>query len=321
MPNDQAISAFANLVFPYATERFAVVKAHNLKMAHYTTAENGALILKNRSLWLRNAALMNDFSEVAYGSGLLQQSLAAGLGQRLEAALDAAYPGLFKAVAERLVRMDWQTRNQTYLTSMSAHSADDRLGRLSMWRAYGGPTSGVAIVFNTEVFEHESVRLGAYTSPVLYGGLAEFTNELDRVIRNIEHNAALLREVPVENAEAIVFNALHFSTLSTKHPAFEEEQEWRVIHSPLTEASAFIPTSVQTVRGIPQMICEVPLRDQPGLDMAWLELDRLLHRIIIGPCVYPNQVGWAFREILRDLGIPDPDSRIALAPIPLRQQH
>ena len=320
MTEDEAIIAFAGLAFPYADRRSQEVKDRGLKMAHYTTAESAALILRNRTLWLRNAQLMNDFSEVTYGSACLEHALKAGLGLRLENALDAAHPGLFRAVAEQLNQMDRHTRLHTYLTSLSAHDPANLLGRLSMWRAYGGPTSGVALIFNTEVLFEDSERLGVYTSPVFYGASEHLAEHLLEVVVNMEKNVELLKRVPFGTAQSVMFNALQFSTLSHKHPAFEEEQEWRVIHSPLTEATAFVSTSIQTVRGIPQMVCEVPLRDQPGLNMPWMDIDRLLNKIIIGPCVYPQQVAWAFREILRELGVTNPDARIAIASIPLRQQ-
>ncbi|VVT13053.1 conserved hypothetical protein [Sphingomonas sp. EC-HK361] len=319
MNENEAIEAFSSLAFPYEMRRFQEVAEKGLKMAHYTTAENAALILKNRALWLRNAQLMNDFSEVAYGTSCLQLALEGGQGAGLQQALDAAHPGLWKAIADFLNEIEWQTRTQTYLTSLSAHDPDDFLGRLSMWRAYGGPTSGVALIFNTEVFEHESGQLNTYSSPVAYGDQFIMAEHLNAIVTGIAANADILKRVPFNNAKAIMSNALQFATLSFKHPAFAEEQEWRVIHRPLTDASAYIPTSIETVRGIPQMICKVPLCDQPGLEMPWLNLDQLLNRIIIGPCVYPNQVAWAFQEILRGLGI-DPAGKISIAAIPLRQQ-
>ncbi|MGN7161786.1 DUF2971 domain-containing protein, partial [Sphingomonas sp. SAFR-052] len=219
----------------------------------------------------------------------------------------------------QLNKVDWQARTQTYLTSLSAHDPDDMLGRLSMWRAYGGPTSGVALIFNTEVFANDAGQLNTYSSPVAYGNAAVMFSNLKEMADGLTANIDLVRSVPFQNAQAIVTNALQFATLSFKHPAFAEEQEWRVIHRPLTDASAFIPTSVETVRGIPQMICKVPLVNQPGLDMPWMSLDRLLHSIIVGPCVYPNQVAWAFSEILSSIGI-DPTGKISIAAIPLRQQ-
>lgn len=216
--------------------------------------------------------------------------------------------------------MDAHTRQHTYLTSLSAHAADDGHGLLSMWRAYGGPTSGVAIIFNTEIFQHDSTHLGAFSTPVLYGGIDEFSAELRAVVEGIEKSKGVLERVPFPNAAHIMFKALQYSTLSTKHPAFREEREWRIIHSPMEDATAFISTKIATVRGIPQMVCEVPLRDQPGLGMPWLNPDKLIDRVIIGPCNFPHQVAWAFREILREIGVSAPDSRVVIADIPLRQQ-
>lgn len=319
MDTNKAIEAFSDLAFPYETRRFQEVFERGLKMAHYTTAENAALILKGRTLWLRNAQLMNDFSEVAYGTACLQIALRDGQGAKMQAALDAAHPGLWLAIAEFLNSMELQTRTHTYLTSLSAHDPEDNLGRLSMWRAYGGPTSGVAIIFNTEVFGEDSLKLGAFTSPVAYGNDFMMAKHLSDMIDGLTANVDLLKQVPFDNAKAIMSNALQFATLSFKHPAFAEEQEWRVIHRPLTDATAFIHTGIETIRGIPQMVCKIPLRDQQGLEMPWLNMDRLLNRIIIGPCVYPQQVAWAFSEILRGLGI-DPAGRIVVAAIPLRQQ-
>lgn len=319
MDTSAAIEAFSELAFPSETRRFQDVFDKGLKMAHYTTAENAALILNNQTLWLRNAQLMNDFSEVAHGTACLQLCLQAGNGAQMEAALNAAHPGLWVAIANFLNNMESQTRTHTYLTSLSAHDPEDFLGRLSMWRAYGGPTSGVAIIFNTEVFGQDSLTLGAFSSPVSYGDEFTMGARLQEIIQGIASNTELLKLVPFDNAKAVMSNALQFATLSHKHPAFAEEQEWRVIHRPLTDATAFISTSVETIRGIPQMVCKIPLRDQPGLNMPWLNLERLLYRIIIGPCVYPQQVAWAFAEILRGIGI-DPVGRIVTAAIPLRQQ-
>lgn len=39
---------------------------------HYTSAENGINIIKNKEIWLRNVRCMNDFSEVEHGMSVLQ---------------------------------------------------------------------------------------------------------------------------------------------------------------------------------------------------------------------------------------------------------
>lgn len=47
-----------------------------MKFAHYTSAQVATDIIKapgeDRCLWLRNAMLMNDFSEIEYGQQLLR---------------------------------------------------------------------------------------------------------------------------------------------------------------------------------------------------------------------------------------------------------
>lgn len=308
------------LLSPYALKRFAEVKDKGLKVAHYTSAESAALIIQNKTIWLRNAAMMNDFSEIAYGKAQLESVLDSGLEQRLEAALTVVHPELMKEVRQWLVDVDRITREQTYLMSVAAHHPDDHLGKLSMWRAYGGTTSGVALVFNTEVFEHDSDALGAHSSPVLYGDSDDLTKQIEIVVANVENNIDKFKNVSSDTAKSILFTAFQYWILSTKHPAFREEEEWRVIHMPFTAPSAFIPTSIRVVRGIPQMVCEVKLQNQPNLDMPWLELDRLLYRVIIGPCAYPEQVRWAFIDLLKSAGVSDPVNRVSVAYIPLRQQ-
>lgn len=320
MTEADRIAAFADLAFPYATERLADLRSKSLKVAHYTSAENAAKILRNKTIWLRNAALMNDFSEVQHGGACLRHSLESSLGMRLQAVLDSVYPQLLTEVLEWLKEADFSAKHHTYLTSVSAHKADDKMGRLSMWRAYGGQTAGVALIFNTDGFQSEDDQLSAYSSPVLYGGLDIFYNEFEKIVSNIENNLQLMASIPRTNVKAIILNAFHYSILSTKHVAFEEEQEWRVIHSPLTNSSEFIRPSIECINGVPQIVYRFPLENQLGLSMPELDISNLLHRVIIGPCSHPVEVAWAFQEILRELKIPDPESRISLAEIPLRQR-
>lgn len=122
----------------------------------------------------------------------------------MQAALDAAHPGQWTAIAEFLNSMEIQTRTHTYLTSLSAHGPDDHLGRLSMWRAYGGPKSGVAIIFNAEVFGKESFRLGAYSSPVAYGDPFKMAEHLAEVVEGLADSTNLIKQVPFDNAKAIM---------------------------------------------------------------------------------------------------------------------
>jgi hypothetical protein len=77
---------------------------------------------------------------------------------------------------------------------------------------------------------------------------------------------------------------------------------------------------VKSIGGTPQVIHEIKLCDQPNLNMPELELDRLIHRVIIGPCMYPQQVGFALQTALAEGGVVNPQDRIRLSDIPLRQR-
>src|SRR3546814_20471344 len=81
---------------------------------------------------------MNDFMEIRYG----KQCLVAALQQRLseiEALLNMNHNGLAAEVLNWLSEVEYTVNSHTYLTSFAEHPADDLLGKLSMWRAYGCP--------------------------------------------------------------------------------------------------------------------------------------------------------------------------------------
>lgn len=314
----QAAIDLYEVVNAHTSESFAKLKAAGGKLAHYTTAENALNILNGRSIWLRNAALMNDFSEISFGKSCLVPALQQ-LQPRLDAILDSAHPGLAAEVINRLADVEIQVNLHTYLTSLAEFHEQDSFGKLSMWRAYGGPTAGVAILFNLEVFESASDELAVYLHRVLYGE-REFRLALDGILDRLEQNVELLTRVPRKSAHLVIFHALQDLVLTTKHPAFHEEQEWRIIHSPHMMSSAFINEIPVSIGGVPQVVYPIELRDQPNLNMPLLELDPLIHRIVVGPCQYPQQICFAMSEALRRAQVHSPIDRIRVSNIPLRQR-
>jgi hypothetical protein len=262
---------------------------------------------------------MNDFSEVAHGRSCLEHSLRhTNLGSRLQEVMNGAHIGIWESVLEKLEARRVSADPHIYLTSLSEIHPEDVLGKLSMWRAYGGSTAGVALVFNTDGFQTTN-DLGFYHSPVLYGDKYRFQSEFEKIVSGLEKNRPMLARVPRLQVEQVVINALHYSILSTKHPAFEEEAEWRIIYSAAESPSKWIEVEATSIRGIPQIICKLPIENRPGMDMPNLDLDRLLHKIIIGPCLYPRQVGEAYAQVLLQQGLKNPWNHITLSQIPLRQ--
>jgi hypothetical protein len=319
MQIDPNYMALSDALFGYALARTAEVGSPRKKLAHYTSAENALNILTGKKIWLRSAAVMNDHSEIEHGRAILAACLDTDLGQRFWTVLDQGHAGLAKRVRDRVAASRQRPRDRIFMVSLSEHDETDRLGRLSMWRAYGGPTAGAAIIFNTEIFDDAQINLMSFASPVLYGGAQVFAPQFEAVIAKLEAGPHLLNGVSADVAFNAVASALDFAILSTKHIGFGEEREWRVIHLPFDYASASVTERLVTIRGTPQLIYELPLVNQPGMNMPKLTLDRLIHTIIIGPALHAETCRRALVEALRMNGVQQPENRVVVSDIPLRQ--
>ncbi len=314
------VSALLSLVYKHHDRRVAAARDEGLLFAHYTSAENALKILAGRALWLRNAAVMNDHSEIEHGRAILDGLIEGELGRRLWATLDAAHDGVSNDIRSRYYHNAHYAREMTFMSSLCEHEHSEYLGRLSMWRAYGGPTAGVALVFKSDVVIGAGMDFGVYASPVLYGGLHEVSRELAGVIEALEANAAVLGRVDRGMVADVLSNALRFALLSTKHKGFQEEREWRLLcmTDELTTGTP-IEQRVESVGGIPQRICVLSLPEQTHPDAGAMGWERLLERIIIGPSVYPHTIKDALETVLKRNQVSRWDQLVEISEIPLRQ--
>ncbi|MEN2787850.1 DUF2971 domain-containing protein [Sphingomonas qilianensis] len=320
MTEDEAAITFYNLMNTHMNARLDLLKKNRRKVAHYTTAENAMNIITGKSIWLRNSALMNDFSEIKYGKERLVDALKRQMAE-IDTILGGAHHQLATEIINWLVEVEEPINTHTYLTSFAEHSENDFLGKLSMWRAYGGPVAGVAIVFNTDVFESEEVgqALNAFMYPVLYGQ-AEFDRHFDQIVANLRSHGDLLEQLPRARVKSVLFHTFQDLVLTTKHPGFAEEEEWRVIFAPPLFGPAHMDKGIHTIAGIPQVVHKIKLGDQSPINLPELELDRLVHRVVVGPCQYPQQVAYALDTALQAAGVKNSRDRILISDIPLRQR-
>jgi len=221
---------------------------------HYSSADAAMKMITNREVWMRKASCMNDFSEIDYGMRCLRAALRSAEGKRLVGVLERLFPGLYLEVIKTFAGWQPWILENTYLTCLSEHHPDeDELGRLSMWRAYGGGT-GVAVVMTATPFLTESDALRAYTSPVGYFTAAEFHQKFADIVSRIEANEPFLQRIDREKVKIRLFNMFLFAVTCTKHPGFKEELEWRVIHQPDLYPSPHLTKSIETIRGVPQLV-------------------------------------------------------------------
>lgn len=309
-------------LFPLAAERAAKAAAAGTRFAYYTRAETATSILKTKRIWMRKSMCMNDYMEVQHGLQCLSNTLyKTDAGKRFAAVLDQLFKGLWSEIEKLLNNCIWHLRTDTYFTCVSEHRLEeDVLGRLSMWRAYGG-TNGVALVMNNAPFQAHAPSdvLKISASPVVYFDPEKFEEKFAEVVNNIETDADFIREQPREEIKARIFRVLAFAAVCTKHPGFAEELEWRVVHFPWWEHSDCMPKEIEVVAGVPQPVYKIPLQDIPEKGLSGITIPALFDRIIIGPTRDPLAMKEAFTELLTNAGVEQPYNRILLSNIPLRQ--
>ena len=294
------------------------VRNEATRLAYYTSSDVAFLILKNKEIWLRNTMTMNDYMEVEFGLNCLINAYKSDHGKFFQASLNACFPLISDEIQNHFNAWIPAFKRDTFITCFSEHlPEEDKNGRLSMWRAYGG-RSGVALIFNNPPMFLKTQALAAYSSPVSYFGEAGMASELNEIGKAIELDIDFVRELGREKVRDIVFNMFRFAALCSKHPGFQEEREWRVLSSPALQTSELVPQVVEVVRGVPQTVLKIKLEDHPDKDVVGLELSQFLDRIIIGPCEYPWVVSRALASILGEAGVLEPETKIFISDIPLR---
>lgn len=318
---DKSLNLSRHIFFPHYQERREEVEASGASFVHYTTAATAQLILDNCKIWMRSTGVMNDYSEVQHGIDCLKRALASESGSRLKESLNQCFQGIADEIVTQFFEWAPYIAIDTFITSFSEYRPEkDPFGRLSMWRAYGGEC-GVAIIFKPDVFFSDANVLGVQSSPVAYLDADGIALELDRVAQRIRENMQYVHNLGRDTVFNLVSQALRFAAICTKHPAFKEEQEWRVVTTRSLDESKYVQQSIKAVGGIPQPILQIELKEYPGTGMPSLAPASFVERILIGPCQYPITIHRALAETLRSLGHPEPFASVQSTNIPLRSNQ
>ena len=192
-----------------------------------------------------------------------------------------------------------------YVMCFSRHDPDDEDGRLSMWRGYGENGKGAAIVFDSSkvpAIDDSPLAL----APVYYG-TREQRKELIR--QKAKDVAGFIRSnrFPDDSIYKIafaVFRRLCLFAVFSKHIAFTEEQEWRLVYfkdrderSLLTRYFSYFngPSGIQ-----PKL--KLPTVGIPGvIDEAFSLLD-IIDLVIIGPSASSPLAKMAIERMFESIG-------------------
>ncbi len=312
------LAIYPKTLFPYAMAAAERVVNAGGRFVYYTTADTANQILRKRQIWMRNTRVMNDFMEVDHGLQCLKDAYASEAGSSLKANMERHHAGITGEFENLFNGWVPKIRSGTFVTCLSEHSsAEDSFGRLSMWRAYGG-TAGVALVFDGGVLIRPSDALAAYSSPVAYIDGLGMQREMAAIAAAIAREPQLFDQTTREEALGSLFHMFRFAAVCTKHPAFSEEQEWRVVAMPSLSSSSLVANEVETIGGVPQQVLKIPLQDQPDQGLIGLSPATLIDKVLIGPCEHADVIAQAMQEALAVAGVPNPNERIVFTGIPLR---
>jgi hypothetical protein len=302
-------------------EREKQLAASTNRLVHYTTAHVAHSILDKREIWMRNAQTMNDFSEINHGLACLQAATAAGLTNKLAALLDAIHPGTWAEVDRIFTGWRPSLQFNTFMTCASEHlgaeNDEDRLGRLSMWRAYGGH-NGVALILNPAFLGNPDMG-NIHTSPVLYADAPKFCQEFERSLTELASITDLLANMPQQILVLNAFGMLRFSILCTKHPGFWEEREWRVIYTPQMGLSPYVNEEFETIGGVPQVVHKIQLANDLTKGIRGLDPVDLIEGVLIGPTQFRMTLAESFHKVMVKAGIENPGLRLRFSDLPLRR--
>lgn len=222
------------------------VPSDDQTLFHYTDLAGLRGILASRSFWLTHAFALNDPSELGYGVALVDREIHDVLAAHVPDT--PAHQAL--TVLRTSVQNAFGLLHHAFLTSFCE---DGDL--LSQWREYGARGGGYAVGIRVSDQTHLGVPDTDYENPnpyfrkVLYDPAEQqrlvrtFLDAYVIAVANAMQGSARGLH-PEERPVAPVWMASHAANyffdlaVSFKHPAFEEEQEWRLIRVLVDHADA-----------------------------------------------------------------------------------
>jgi hypothetical protein len=309
------------IFFPHAYRRTVRAINENQLFVHYSDASAALSMIRQQEVWMRNVTWMNDSSEINHGIECLSEAYKGPIGSKLREILDSEFSE-FSSEFDRIF-FSWLSdfKEETYVTCLTEELHNEKLiGRLSMWRAYGRGNAAVAFVLNGGPFLRPSDALSAYTSPVAYLDLEGFFAEFKSFVEGLERSFDWLVQLGRSEVLSYLFNAFKYAVICTKHPAFWEEREWRIVYQPNFDSApkGRIIEDYTAIGGLAQRIFKIPLRDYPDEGLCGVTLQALLVRLIIGPGPQADNLRREFVRLLESAGIADAHTKVVVSGVPLR---
>ncbi|ACF11915.1 conserved hypothetical protein [Chlorobaculum parvum NCIB 8327] len=299
--------------------------SNDVLFVHYTSAESAFSIIRNKRANMCNAVHMSDYREVQNGFNFMDDFVSkknkhwVKFGNIIEEFL----PGVFDRSIKVYNDYSRGAKDNLYFLSVSEHDeSENELGRLSMWRVFGGQSNHVAIVLRIPALSVVSQALGISFNPVLYAEKDQYYYELDEVIKNVKNNEFFLKRLSPDLVVNAIVSMILVNVFCIKHKGFQEEREWRCIYLPecgLPEfSSQLIESGEDEIAGFSQKICKMPLDSAIHPMLSAIDFCKMFDSLIIGPSECPDSMYEAFCRELTNIGVLEAESKVRVSGIPVR---
>jgi hypothetical protein len=279
---------------------------------HYTNGQGLRGMLESGRVWFTDYRHLNDSSELTHGIDMahdVARLLGTGADGRVR---------LFLEDFADLLRPDNFAATLEFFIASFSRARDD----LGQWRAYADAGKGYAIGFAPSMFRIGDLvpgRLPEFVGPVYY--------KIDEVCAR--HNAALEEAVAIflgtvnANADLVrnkavgilfmdqfvremIAQPIIWNCLTSKHPAYEHEQEVRLLIMGMPgRLSPHVTTRLRGSEIVPYIAHPMPLREPHHIA-----------EIVVGPAASPDAER-TVSTMLTSLGL-DPNIAVGRSDIPYR---
>ncbi len=275
---------------------------------HYTTFTGLMGIVHSQVLWASDIRYMNDSAELKHTADLIRMEIS----QRITAG--HAKPNLLNQFLE------WVTHRITNGHMLFAASFRSNGNLLSQWRGYSKLGKGVSLGFNPgyilKCAREQSFQIGK----CIYNS-ADQRRLIKQVVDSVEVLAQAHHEKkdsPEKNDpqsyydvfEKIETDLLRIAAI-LKHPSFQEEEEWRIVSSALTD---YVTSPVLFREGTSMLVPYVEFKLLHAKDKPVA-----LEHIFLGPTPNINISMNSLTMFLAKNGA-NPEKGITYCEIPYRQR-
>lgn len=217
---------------------------------HYTNAHGLLGIFQSKRIWATNSRFMNDPTEIEYAVNLIKTVMQANFSRDKKEFLN-------KALHEFL--REYEQNAKVYIACFCVHG-----DLLSQWRGYGATGGGYALGFKTSQLGYPDVGAFGIPRPILRKVIYDrkiqedlvrtWLNEMAVFERSSGKKFTARKEEELNNHLYGTYGYFLSEFLNCfKDPAYQEEQEWRIIQFGRRGYEAVINPTFRTAGG-----CIVP---------------------------------------------------------------